>query len=62
MLTGKVRYDLTVNTANIGLKGSPTRVAKTEAKSVKQPGTKIETGVDESVQYVIDKLKEKYLL
>ncbi|NLE83828.1 MAG: electron transfer flavoprotein subunit beta/FixA family protein [Chloroflexi bacterium] len=56
------RDDLTVNTANIGLKGSPTRVAKTEAKSVKQPGTKIETGVDESVQYVIDKLKEKYLL
>lgn len=56
------RDDLTVDSANIGLKGSPTRVKKTEAKSMKQPGTKIETGVDESVQYVIDKLKEKYLL
>lgn len=56
------RDDIPVSTENIGLKGSPTRVTKTFPKLMKQPGTKIQTGVDESVQYVVDKLKEKYIL
>jgi len=31
-------------------------------KTVKAPGMKIEEGVDESVQFVMDKLREKYIL
>lgn len=56
------RADVPVDDENIGLKGSPTRVIKTYPKQMKAPGTKIETGVDESVEYVISKLKEKYIL
>ena len=56
------RDDIPVEDSNIGLKGSPTRVKSSEPKSMKQPGTKIETGVDESVQYLVDKLKEKFVL
>lgn len=56
------RNDVPVEDENIGLKGSPTRVIKTNPKKLKQPGTVIETGVDESVQYLVEKLKEKYIL
>ena len=31
-------------------------------KTVKAPGIKIEEGVDESVQFALDKLREKYIL
>ncbi|MCI6659561.1 electron transfer flavoprotein subunit beta [Peptoniphilaceae bacterium SGI.137] len=56
------RPDVPVEDENIGLTGSPTRVAKSFPKSVKAPGMKIEKGVDESVQFIIDKLQDKYLL
>jgi len=56
------RVDVPVEDENIGLKGSPTRVVKTNPKMLKQPGTTIETGVDEAVQFLVDKLKEKYIL
>ncbi len=56
------RLDIPVADGDIGLKGSPTRVTKTFPKQMKQPGIKIETGVEESVQFAMDKLKEKYLL
>lgn len=56
------RADIPIDDANIGLKGSPTRVIATYPKQMKEPGTKIETGVDESVQYLLEKLKEKYIL
>ena len=56
------REDVDIEDENIGLKGSPTRVAKSFPKSVKAPGMKINTGVDESVQFIVDKLKEKYIL
>lgn len=56
------RPDIPIKDENIGLKGSPTRVAKTNPKLLKQPGTKIETGVDESVQFIMEKLKEKFIL
>lgn len=57
-----VREDVPVDDSNIGLKGSPTRVAKSFPKSVKEPGMKIEKSVDESVQFILDKLKESYIL
>lgn len=56
------RADVPVDDSNIGLAGSPTRVFKSFPKSVKAPGMKIESGVDESVEFILDKLKEKYLL
>lgn len=56
------REDIPVEDENIGLKGSPTKVVQTYPKTMKQPGTKIETDVDESVQYIVEKLKEKYIL
>lgn len=56
------RADVPVEDENIGLSGSPTRVVKSFPKSVKAPGMKIETSTEESVEFVIDKLKEKYLL
>ena len=56
------RIDIPVDDKDIGLKGSPTRVTKTFPKQMKQPGIKIETGVEESVDFVMNKLKEKYVL
>jgi electron transfer flavoprotein beta subunit len=56
------RDDLEIEDENIGLKGSPTRVAKSFPKSVKAPGMTINAGADESVQFIVDKLKEKYIL
>ncbi|MCR1900317.1 electron transfer flavoprotein subunit beta/FixA family protein [Irregularibacter muris] len=54
--------DITVDTANIGLKGSPTRVAKSFPKSLKASGTKVELDPEESASYIIEKLKEKFVL
>jgi len=56
------RNDIPVESENIGLKGSPTRVIETNPKVMKAPGTKIEEDVEKSVQYLIEKLKEKYIL
>ncbi len=56
------RPDVPVDDANIGLAGSPTRVAKSFPKPVKAPGMKIEKGVDESVQFIMDRLHDKYVL
>lgn len=61
-ITTWTRADLPVEDSNIGLKGSPTKVVKSFPKTVKAAGMKIERGVDESVQFVMDKLKEKYIL
>ena len=48
------RADVPVADENIGLAGSPTRVAKSFPKTVKAPGMKIEEGVEEPVQFVLD--------
>jgi electron transfer flavoprotein beta subunit len=56
------RADVPVEDSNIGYRGSPTRVAKSFPKTMKSPGMKIEEGVEESVEFIFDKLKEKYLL
>ncbi len=61
-ITWWTRAEVPVEDSNIGLKGSPTKVAKSFPKAVKAPGMKIETGVAESVQFVMDKLHEKYVI
>lgn len=61
-ITTWTRADIEVEDENIGLKGSPTKVFRSFPKAVKAPGMKIEEGVDESVQFIMDKLEEKYIL
>lgn len=57
------RPDLDVADENIGLKGSPTKVAQSFPKSVKPAGVK-ETSLDseEAADYIVAKLKEKFVL
>lgn len=54
--------DLTVDVANIGLKGSPTKVAKSFPKSLKANGTVVHLDPEESAAFVVEKLKEKFVL
>lgn len=57
-----VRADLDVDDSNIGLKGSPTRVAKSFTKELKGKGTVVELDTEESVEFIIDSLKKKFIL
>lgn len=56
------RADLTIDDSNIGLKGSPTRVFKSFTKSLKSAGTIVELDTQESVDYIVQKLQEKFVL
>lgn len=50
-----------VEEANIGLKGSPTKVKKSFTKTAKGKGTLHEVSEDEAVEIIINKLKEHYV-
>lgn len=56
------RADLDVTDENIGLKGSPTRVAKSFTKELKGKGTVVELDVNESVDFLVEKMQEKFVL
>lgn len=57
------RADLTdLDDANIGLKGSPTKIAKASDKVRKGAGEMVNVDPDESVAYLIGKLDEKHLI
>lgn len=56
------RDDVSLEDNQLGMKGSPTRVAQSFPKAVKEPGKTINVGVEESVQYIVDHLEEKYLI
>lgn len=56
------RSDLDVSDENIGLKGSPTRVHKSFTKAVKGKGTVVALDTNESVDFLIEKLQEKFIL
>lgn len=56
------RGDLEINDCNIGLKGSPTRVFKSFTKALKGKGTVVELDAQESVEFLVEKLKEKHIL
>lgn len=57
------RADLTdLDDANIGLKGSPTKIAKASDKVRKGAGEMVNLDPDESVAYLIGKLDEKHLI
>ncbi len=54
--------DIEVDTANIGLKGSPTKVKKSFTKGAKSAGKVYEVEPKEAAQIIIQKLKEKFII
>ena len=51
-----------VDDANLGLKGSPTKIAKASDKVRKGTGEKVTLDTEESVAYIIGKLKDKHVI
>ncbi len=51
-----------VDPANLGLKGSPTKVKKSFTKAVKPPCEVFEVEADEAVNLIIEKLESKYII
>lgn len=51
-----------VDDSNLGLKGSPTKIAKASDKVRKGTGEKVTLDIDESVRYIIDKLEAKHII
>ncbi|MDR1744821.1 MAG: electron transfer flavoprotein subunit beta/FixA family protein [Planctomycetota bacterium] len=56
------RADLEIDDSNIGLKGSPTRVFKSFTKGVKGKGTVVTLDPQESADWVVARLTEKFIL
>ena len=56
------RKDVEIDDSNIGLKGSPTKVAQSFPKQVKPAGVKVQLDVEESAEYILEKLKEKFII
>ncbi len=51
-----------VDVEKLGLKGSPTKVAKSFAKGVKQAGEQFEVDAEQAVAIIISRLKEKFII
>ncbi len=51
-----------VDDSNLGLNGSPTKIAKASDKVRKGAGEKVNLDAAESVTYIMDKLKEKHVI
>lgn len=51
-----------VDDSNLGLNGSPTKIAKASDKVRKGTGEKVNLSAGESVDYLIDKLTEKHVI
>lgn len=54
--------DIEVDMANLGLKGSPTKVKKSFTKGAKTAGKLFDVTAQEGARIIVDKLQEKYLL
>ena len=54
--------DIEVDKAELGLKGSPTKVKKSMTKEPKGKGELVNSSADEAVSYVLSKLKEKHYI
>ena len=54
--------DIEVDKAELGLKGSPTKVKKSMTKEAKSSGEIINKSADEAVTYIMAKLKEKHYI
>lgn len=51
-----------VEDSNLGLKGSPTKIARSSDKVRKSEGEKISLSTGESVDYLMEKLQEKHII
>lgn len=51
-----------VDDSNLGLKGSPTKIAKASDKVRKGSGEKVNLDAEESVSYIVGKLKDKHVI
>ncbi|MCM1398140.1 MAG: electron transfer flavoprotein subunit beta/FixA family protein [Clostridium sp.] len=51
-----------VDDSNLGLKGSPTKIAKASDKVRKGSGEKVTLDAEESVKYIVGKLKDKHVI
>ncbi|MCL1992601.1 MAG: electron transfer flavoprotein subunit beta/FixA family protein [Spirochaetes bacterium] len=56
------RGDLELDDSKIGLKGSPTRVFKSFPKELKGKGVVVNLDTSESVDFLMEKLQEKFLI
>jgi electron transfer flavoprotein beta subunit len=56
------RGDLEIDDANIGLKGSPTRVFRSFTKGLKGKGQVVALDPTESAQWLVDRLGEKFII
>ncbi len=54
--------DIDINPEELGLKGSPTKVRKTETKKAKKAGIVHELSARESAEKIISALEEKYVI
>lgn len=54
--------NIDVDTDNIGLKGSPTRVFKSFPKALKPAGTVVQLDPQEASDFLLEKLKEKFII
>lgn len=54
--------NIDVDTSNIGLKGSPTRIFKSFPKALKPAGTVVQLDPQESADFLLEKLKEKFII
>ncbi|MGL4654290.1 MAG: electron transfer flavoprotein subunit beta [Sarcina sp.] len=54
--------DIEVDKAELGLKGSPTKVKKSMTKEAKGKGELVNKSANEAVSYVLSKLKEKHYI
>lgn len=61
-ITNWTLEDIVIDTANIGLKGSPTRVFKSFPKALKAAGTVVTLDPQESADYLLEKLQEKFII
>ena len=56
------RADLEVDDAKIGLTGSPTRVFRSFTKDLKGKGQIVNVDTDESVEFLLEKFHEKFII
>jgi electron transfer flavoprotein beta subunit len=56
------QVDINVDPEELGLKGSPTKVRKTETKQAKKAGQIVELDPKESAEKIISLLAEKYII
>lgn len=54
--------DIDVDPANLGLKGSPTKVKKSFTKGAKTAGKVFDVEAKEAAKIIVEKLKEKYII